>query len=163
MGRMFLPIRPRNDMSNPLPCRVRRCVHFLAAAVVAVLPFTTAYAEVDDRNAERLVSGAAGAAAFGIAVTVLDFDGDGENELAIADPAEAVEGGGARGVVRIMKRGPAGNWQVFNETSLNSGDAQFGLTLATGDFDEDDRDDLLIGAPGHGDGGGAVYLLYHNG
>jgi hypothetical protein len=37
-----------------------------------------------------------------------------------------------------------------------------GAALVSADFDGDGRLDLLIGAPGHDDGRGRVYLIYHN-
>lgn len=129
-------------------------------AVAALLPLASAHADVVAHGAERIVSGESGAAAFGIAVQALDFDGDGVDEIAISDPAEAVAGGSARGVVRIFRRTATG-WQAFAQADLNAGSALFGLRLASGDFDGDGRDDLLIGAPGYGNGGGAVYLLRH--
>ncbi len=134
----------------------------VAHLLLALLPLTAARADIVPGGAERIVSGAPGAGAFGFAVQALDFDGDGVDEIAIADPAEAVAGGGTRGIVHIFRRTPAG-WQAFAQADLNSGSALFGARLASGDFDGDGRDDLLIGAPGHGDGGGAVYLLRHTG
>ncbi|XP_069126024.1 phosphatidylinositol-glycan-specific phospholipase D-like [Argopecten irradians] len=42
--------------------------------------------------------------------------------------------------------------------------SKFGWSLAVGDLDNDDNDDLVVGAPGYGDGGspdqGRVYVLY---
>lgn len=132
-----------------------------SSMLLALLPLTTAHADIVPGDAARIVSGTAGSAAFGFAVQALDFDGDGVDEIAISDPAEAFDGNSTRGIVRIFRRTPTG-WQVLTQADLNSGSALFGATLASGDFDADGRDDLLIGAPGHGDDGGAVYLLRHS-
>lgn len=131
-----------------------------ALAILALVPFPAAQADVVLDGAQRIISDEPGAGAFGYAVHSLDFDGDGVDELAIADPLETDAGGGARGLVRIYRR-TAGGWQNFTRAELNSGTAMFGMRLASGDFDKDGRDDLLIGAPGYGSNGGAVYLLRH--
>jgi hypothetical protein len=136
-------------------------MRLFVACGVALLPLTALHAEPESRKAERIAAPTTGAGPFGIAVATLDFDGDSVNEIAIADPFELVGGGGTRGVVRILRRTPSG-WQTMHEAEIANGAYVFGYTLAVGDFDDDDRDDLLIGAPGHGDGGGAVYLVYHD-
>lgn len=134
---------------------------FLVAALLLALFAANARADLVTDGAGRIVSGTPGSGAFGYAVQALDFDGDGHDELAISDPAESVDNG-ARGIVRIFRRTPTG-WQAFAQADLNSGSALFGLSLASGDFDGDGRDDLLIGAPGRGSGGGWVHLLRHTG
>lgn len=93
-----------------------------ALAIVALVPFAAAQADVVLDGAKRIISDEPGAGAFGYAVHSLDFDGDGVDELAIADPLETDGGGGARGLVRIYRR-TAGGWQKFTQAELNSGTA----------------------------------------
>jgi hypothetical protein len=134
----------------------------LGAFAFAVLGPFAVHAEPEVRGAERIAGSATEAGLFGIAVTALDFDGDGQNEIAIADPLDTPVGGSTRGVVRILRRTVSG-WQTMYEASIANGSYLYGYALASGDFDDDGRDDLLIGAPGHGNNGGAVYMVRHTG
>lgn len=135
-----------------------RLVRLLFASIT--LAAGLAHAEFDPQRALPIVSPSADAFAFGTAVAMLDFDGDGSLELAVADLREAPADAPIRGVVYIFHNTPFG-WQELSTYDLQSASARFGATLAVGDFDEDGRDDLLIGAPGVGSGGGGVYLVRH--
>ena len=129
------------------------CAILFAAAGVQAEPDSIRPIRIDAPAAERTV--------FGRAVAVLDFDGDGVDDIAVGDPQETPVGQTTRGIVRIYRRDGDG-FVEFASTDLQNSQAQFGAALAVGDFDDDGRDDLLIGAPGYGDGGGAVYLLHHS-
>lgn len=112
---------------------------------------------------------------FGDALSAGDFNGDARDDLAIGIPRENV-GGVVVGAVQIIygsanglntAAGP-GN-QLWHQDSPNiQGAAEeydfFGASLATGDFNGDNRDDLAIGVPresvsGEGDAG-AVNVIY---
>jgi hypothetical protein len=134
--------------------------HTCLLAAFVLFASASAQAEPEPRGTRALLSPETGRLAFGRAVATLDFDGDGIDEIAVADPGEDSDALPARGVVRIHVRVGA-DYQVFFVFDLQDAQAQFGASLAVGDFDEDGRDDLLIGAPGAGDGGGAVYLVRH--
>lgn len=90
---------------------------------------------------------------FGRALAASDFDGDGRDDLAVATPYED-DNENRAGIVHIL-HGAAGGltatgsqvWSqdspgIANEQDLRD---QFGLTLAAGDFDGDDRGDLAVG------------------
>ncbi len=114
---------------------------------------------------------------FGRALAAGDFDGDGFDDLAIGAPLEDVETGPApeiadAGTVLVLY-GSAGKltstgaqeWTqdvggISNGT--DSGD-QFGAALAAGDFIDDSREDLAIGAPFEKEAGisaGAAHVIY---
>ena len=110
---------------------------------------------------------------FGAAVAAGDFNNDGIDDLAIGVPAEGFSGLDDAGVVQVFYGssggvGIAGN-QLWDQSapgilgSAESGDF-FGISLATGDFDNDGFEDLAIGVAGEAIGtlpqAGAVNVLY---
>jgi hypothetical protein len=118
---------------------------------------------------------------FGSALVSGDFDGDGFADLAIGAALEnhGSQAGGPQivdaGTVIVLygsaaKLTAAGSQEWNQDTGgisngPDEGD-QFGAALAAGDFDNDGRDDLAIGAPLEGIGGvaaGAVHVLHGSG
>lgn len=110
---------------------------------------------------------------FGSALATGDFDGNGRDDLAIGVPGEdigAVDNAGAVNVIYGTNSGlNAANDDIWHQNSsgingaIETGD-QFGWVLATGDFDNNGRDDLAIGVPGEDIGdvrnAGAVSVIY---
>ncbi|KAB2959602.1 MAG: hypothetical protein F9K16_12375 [Thermoanaerobaculia bacterium] len=110
---------------------------------------------------------------FGHALAVGDFDHDGFADLAIGVPFEDAGATADVGVVHVFYGSATG---LLNEGSQTwragaggvlgtpaAGD-RFGWSLAAGDFDGDDFDDLAIGAPqrdvGAENNAGQVHVLY---
>ena len=99
---------------------------------------------------------------FGNAIAYGDFDGDGRDDVAIGAPTEAWNGQSNAGVVHVIY-GTSGlsrsRRQIISQSGTMAGKNEegdfFGAVLAAGDFDDDGRDDLAIGAPGE-DISGAV-------
>lgn len=122
-------------------------------------------------------TGLAGAAeeddAFGSALASGDFNGDGNDDLAVGVPDEALSGTAGAGGVNVIYGSASGltvtSDQFWSQNSTGiagaaeSGDA-FGLSLASGDFDNDGFADLVIGVPEENLDGevdaGAVNVLY---
>lgn len=139
------------------PRSVLRAQVLIALALAASL----ANADPDPARTETILSPEATSdSRFGAAVAGGDFDGDGVVDLAIGDPFEHPLSGPVRGMVRTFHRTPFG-WESRHLADLNNLAARFGATLAFADFDEDGRQDLLIGAPRNDDSPGIVYLLRH--
>ncbi|MEZ4239989.1 MAG: FG-GAP repeat protein [Myxococcota bacterium] len=103
---------------------------------------------------------------FGSALAAGDFDGDGVDDLASGAPHDPGGAAGQAGSVHLVYGGPAGldgtDSRRFDRGDID-GDLthsdRFGTSLAAGDFDDDGRDDLAIGAP-DATGGGGIAVLY---
>jgi len=109
---------------------------------------------------------------FGSSLSSGDFNGDGKDDLAIGVPGE----NGRAGAVNVLYGSSSGlsatsprsdQFWTQNSTDVNdvseSGDS-FGSSLASGDFDNDGKDDLAIGVPDENLGSiftaGAVNVIY---
>lgn len=100
---------------------------------------------------------------FGWALAAGDFNGDGDDDLAIGSPGGAVSD---RGAVHVLY-GDISFADAFSKVNPSTGDDEwFGYSLATGDIDGDDYDDLVVGAPYYDDddpvviSSGIVYTMY---
>ena len=110
---------------------------------------------------------------FGAAVTTGDFDADGYDDLAIGVPEEDLGSIGAAGMINIIY-GSSGGLNFLDTARWHQdrpgikgkaeGSDMFGFSLATGDFDGDGKDDLIIGNPREDTVGtlqnGMVSILY---
>lgn len=110
---------------------------------------------------------------FGASLAAADFDGNRRADLAIGSPGEAVNGQPAAGMVHVLY-GKKSGLKVTGTSGFHEGSSgidgapeagdEFGLTLAAGDFNDNGRDDLAVGAPGEGigdaTGAGKVHVLF---
>jgi hypothetical protein len=108
-----------------------------------------------------------------LAAVRCDFNDDGFEDLALGVPGENVGGANNAGAVNVIYGSHVGltaaGDQLWHQDSpgvqgvAGTGDT-FGATLACGDFDVDQYDDLAIGVPGEDVGSlvdaGAVTILY---
>jgi len=113
---------------------------------------------------------------FGQSLTTGDFNGDGKDDLAIGVPFESVGAIMSAGGVEVIYGSSSGLsatspradqfWMQGNSKVENSPEEsdEFGLSLTSGDFNNDGRDDLAIGVPGEGIGSitnvGGVEVIY---
>ncbi len=98
---------------------------------------------------------------FGAALTTGDFDGDKIEDLAVGAPGR--DGSGA---VFIFFGLPDGGFEPVPQPltqsdagEMNEAGDEFGAALATGDFDNDGTDELVVGAPGKAVDTGAVFIF----
>jgi len=93
----------------------------------------------------------------GFALAAGDFDGDGFDDLAVGAPGEALGATTATGAVFVYPGSSSGplqdNFLLFTQATVGIPETaepndNFGATLASGDFDQDEFDDLAIAAPG---------------
>jgi hypothetical protein len=117
-----------------------------------------------------------GGDAFGSSLASGDFNNDGRSDLVVGSPGEDIVDQGSAGTVNVLYGTLSGlsaaNDQIFNQSTTGiagnweSGDL-FGHSVAAGDFNGDNRDDLAVGVPGENDGdtrdAGAVNVIYSAG
>jgi hypothetical protein len=109
---------------------------------------------------------------FGAALAVGSFDGNGYDDLAIGAPGEDQGGTDDAGAVHVLYGRAAGltaadsAYFASGNPGLGDGaqaDDMFGASLAAGNFNGDNRDDLAIGVPGESIGSrsgcGAVVVM----
>ncbi len=114
---------------------------------------------------------------FGWAVASGDFNGDGIEDLAIGVCGEDIENKTEAGAVNVIYGSadglsatavapttPANQfWSQDNPSSIEGGSEaydHFGYSVAAGDFNGDNVDDLAIGVPGENDGRGVVNVIF---
>ena len=92
---------------------------------------------------------------YGIVLAAGDFAGDGYDDLCVGIPYEDINGESNAGAVNVIYGSSGGltaRDQIFHQDMYGVDDTaeggdNFGLSLATGDFDGDGRDDLAVGVP----------------
>ncbi len=109
---------------------------------------------------------------FGAVLSSGDYDGDGYDDLAIGVPNENVGVQQDAGIVQVLYGSSIGlrttGNQLFQQGAFGMNNAAerydfFGAALASGDFNNDGRDDLAIGVPGEDTtvfDVGAVHVIY---
>jgi hypothetical protein len=116
--------------------------------------------------------------AFGSVLAAGRFNGDGRDDLAVGVPAEDIGGLTNTGAVNVIYGSSTGltatgnqfwHQEVAGIEDINEEFDNFGASLAAGDFNNDNRDDLAIGIPfedvggvpnGGVQSGGAVAVIY---
>jgi len=91
---------------------------------------------------------------FGWTLASGDFNGDGKSDLAVGTPRElASDKGNTRaGAVFIYKGKSNGlsGWKMLSQSGIGNRESSdwFGASLASGDLNNDGKDDLIVGSPG---------------
>jgi hypothetical protein len=99
---------------------------------------------------QYLIGGGGDGAETGTALAAGDFNNDGFDDLVLSSPRELVPGSTARGGVVAWAFGSPTGVVVRAISRENQDGAEYGLALATGDFNGDGFDDTAIGSPGYG-------------
>jgi hypothetical protein len=106
---------------------------------------------------------------FGAWVAAGDFDADGKRDLAVGAPGERPGTGPQSGMVYVFRGAGGGPTpaQALDQGQMGTNEAGdlFGHALASGDFNQDGKTDLAIGAPGEAPGPDprSGYVFLYNG
>jgi hypothetical protein len=112
-------------------------------------------------NADVIITGEAVSNYFGFSLVAGDFNTDGKDDLTVG---AYVYNGGNQGRAYIFYGGGVMNQNASGANVIltgESGDNHFGVSLATGDFNADGKDDLAVGAQEYNaDYTGRAYIFY---
>ncbi|WP_158848064.1 FG-GAP-like repeat-containing protein [Algibacter sp. L1A34] len=93
---------------------------------------------------------------FGASLTAGDFNGDGKDDLAVGLPGESPGNSPKSGYAMTFKGSNNGlsPWQGIDQKGLGKNEKGdlFGASMIAGDFNGDNKDDLVIGLPGEAPG-----------
>jgi hypothetical protein len=112
-------------------------------------------------NTGDVITGEAGSA-FGIAITVGDFNADGKMDLAVGAYGYSSSTGRVYifyGDGQIPNTAATADVTITGEATSN----YFGTSMTSGDFNADGRTDLAIGAYGYSTNTGRAYIFYNDG
>ncbi len=138
----------------------------------AETPLSARGSELWHQNKTGVVGESSDLNLFGFDVAAADFNGDGTDDLAIGVPFANTQGITNAGSVNVVYGAltglDIGGNNSFDQLKLGievqRGNANFGTTLSSGDYDGDGFADLAIGAPGEtwerADQAGAVNVIY---
>lgn len=119
------------------------------------------------QNTSGIKGQAEGGDVFGWSLAVGDFDNNGKDDLAIgvrgennSQGAVAVlygKSGGLSDTDDLWMQGTTSSGTISNTPENND---FFGFSVAAGNFNDDDYDDLAIGVPGENGSRGALHVIY---
>ncbi|MCB9812496.1 FG-GAP repeat protein [Candidatus Nomurabacteria bacterium] len=111
-------------------------------------------------NSGDVITGEKTSSNFGTSMTTGDWNGDGKTDLAVGASGYDNIGGEGRVYIFWSSSRPDNTAEADVILTGQSTINEFGHSLATGDFNADGTDDLVVGARGYGSSQGRVYTFY---
>ena len=130
--------------------------------VQALPPSASVRSNLQGAGQEMQITGQTASDSFGYSLASGDFNADGKTDLAVGAPVYSTSTGRVYIFYNDGSITPAASSADVTLTGGATGD-QFGISLASGDWNADGKTDLAVGARSYSSAAGRAYIFYNDG